>query len=111
MACGGVSSQTTHTNRTAHKIFIFLPQEWSRRDKKLCGEKFQNIFPIFFFGKAHKIIFYYKSQHISGHDGEIAMCEISGRRMMEISMQIYIEILSQGIERSHKGATGEGVER
>lgn len=64
----------------AHKIFIFLPQEWSRRDKKLCGEKFQNIFPIFFFGKAHKIIFYYKSQHISGQSDEIAMCEISGAK-------------------------------
>lgn len=93
IACGvalGVGCcQTTHTR--AHKIYIFSTEEWSRRDKKLWGEISNIFFRYISSTKYIKLFFIIK---VNTFRGEISMHEISGaKRMMEISMQIYIKIL------------------
>lgn len=98
-----LSNDTTYMK--AHKIFIFATKEWSRRDKKLCGENFKYIFRYISSAKHIKLFFIIKVNTFWGESGEISMHAISGaKRMMEISMQIYIKILYRDDD-----GDGEGI--
>lgn len=88
-----------------HKKYIFCSsKEWSRQDKKLCGENFKYIFLFFLLfsryidthpRKEYKIIFIIEVNTFRGmwfwSVIERVSREAKAKRMMEISMQIYIK--------------------
>lgn len=99
--------QTTHMK--AHKIFILLAKNGRGEIRNYVAKNFQtfSIFPH----RIHKIIFYYKSQHIWG--GEIFMCAAIPRAKNDGDFNANLHwnppsIDGRAFSQEHNGGGGRG---